>query len=159
MIEFIQGNLLTSNAEAIVNTVNCVGVMGRGIALQFKKQFPDNFAYYEAACKRNEVVPGKMLVYETNGLINPRFIINFPTKRHWRSSSSIEDIKAGLADLVNVIKERDISSISIPPLGCGLGRLRWDEVKPLMETTFIQLSGTNVHIYEPIGEGSTKTEV
>ena len=98
MIEYRQGDLLACDAEAIVNTINCVGVMGRGIALQFKKHFPKNNDYYEAACKRNEVVPGKMLVYDTNSLYNPKFIINFPTKRNWRGASRIGDIEAGLAD-------------------------------------------------------------
>ena len=102
MIKFITGNLFDSNAEAIANTVNCVGVMGRGVALQFKKLYPGNFTAYELACSRNEVIPGKMFVYELDSLINPKYIINFPTKRHWRGASRIEDIESGLADLLRV---------------------------------------------------------
>ncbi|WP_245438572.1 macro domain-containing protein [Bradyrhizobium sp. SK17] len=114
------GNLLEADVDAVVNTVNCVGIMGRGIALQFKNTFPGNFQAYAAACDRKEVQPGKMFVYET-GKFSPRYIINFPTKRHWKGKSRIEDIDAGLIDLVRVIKDRKILSIAIPPLGSGLG--------------------------------------
>jgi len=151
MIEYKQGDLLASNAEAIVNTVNCVGVMGRGIALQFRNRFPDNYKYYSAACKRNDVVPGKVLVYETNSFINPRYIINFPTKRHWRGDSRIEDIDAGLTDLISVVKSRNISSIALPPLGCGLGGLDWEAVKKRIVDAFLKVDNVNVDIYEPIG--------
>ena len=151
MIEYKQGDLFACGAEAIVNTVNCVGVMGRGIALQFKKQYPENFKQYEAACKRGEVAPGKMFVYEENILTNPRYIINFPTKRHWREASRIEDIKTGLADLIKTIQEYSIKSIAVPPLGCGLGGLDWSEVKLLIESAFAQLSGVDVTIFEPTG--------
>ncbi|MDR2697268.1 MAG: macro domain-containing protein [Holophagales bacterium] len=151
MIEYKQGDLLADNAEAIVNTVNCVGVMGRGIALQFKKWFPDNYVFYETACKRKEVVPGKMLVYETNSLINPRYIINFPTKRHWRGASRIQDIEAGLADLIYIVQARGIDSIAVPPLGCGLGGLEWSAVRHCMESAFAQLTDVNIKIFEPNG--------
>ena len=151
MIEYKQGDLLSTNVEAVVNTVNCVGVMGRGIALQFKKQYPENFKYYEAACKRGDVVPGKMLVYETDSLANPRLIINFPTKRHWRGASRIEDIEKGLPDLIDIIKKYNIKSVAAPPLGCGLGGLEWSVVKPLMESAFTQLNDVDVTIFEPIG--------
>lgn len=154
MIEYKQGDLLTSDVEAVVNTVNCVGVMGRGIALQFKKQYPENFKHYEAACKRNELVPGKMFVYETDSFIKPRLIINFPTKRHWRGVSRIEDIEKGLLDLINVIQTYNIKSIAVPPLGCGLGGLEWEEVKPRMEAVFADLSDVNVIIFEPKGAPS-----
>ena len=125
MIEFRTGDILKADAEALVNTVNCVGVMGRGIALQFKNAFPDNFKAYEAACEREEVQPGKMFVFETGTLTNPKFIINFPTKRHWRGKSRIEDIESGLKALVEEIRQRGIRSIAIPPLGSGLGGLDW----------------------------------
>jgi len=151
MIEFKQGDLFTCNVEAVVNTVNCVGVMGRGVALQFKKQYPDNFKYYEAECKRNKVVLGEMLVFETRRLINPRLVINFPTKHHWRSSSKIEDIERGLLDLVNVIRVYNIKSIAIPPLGCGLGGLEWSAVKQRMERAFARLSDVNIIVFEPKG--------
>src|SRR3954447_1096701 len=104
MIEYAHGNLLLADAEALVNTVNTVGVMGKGVALQFKQAFPENFAAYERACKRREVVPGKMFVFERSALHGPSIIINFPTKRHWRQLARLEDIKAGLEDLVRVLK-------------------------------------------------------
>src|ERR1044072_3050938 len=101
MIKFKKGDILREDVEALVNTVNCVGIMGRGVALQFKNAFPRNFKAYSAACKREEVQPGKMFVYETDELTNPKYIINFPTKRHWRGKSRIEDIEAGLAALAH----------------------------------------------------------
>lgn len=114
MIEYRHGDILQSETEAIINTVNCVGVMGRGIALQFKNAYPDNFKAYAAACKAGQVIPGKMFVFETGRLTGPRYIINFPTKRHWKGKSRIEDIVAGLDDLVSVIRHYDIHSIAIP---------------------------------------------
>src|ERR1035438_6237373 len=129
MIEFRSGDILKDESDALVNTVNCVGVMGRGIALQFKDAYPDNFKVYEAACKRGEVQPGRMLVFETGKLTPPRFIINFPTKRHWRGRSRIEDIENGLGALVKEIRARGIRSIAIPPLGSGLGGLDWNSVR------------------------------
>jgi O-acetyl-ADP-ribose deacetylase (regulator of RNase III) len=151
MIKYKRGDLLTCEAEAVVNTVNCVGVMGRGIALQFKKQYPENFEYYEAVCKRNELSLGKMLLYEINSLVNPRFIINFPTKHHWRGFSRIEDIEMGLIDLLRVIQTHSIRSIAIPPLGCGLGGLDWIDVKPKMESAFAHLPDVDFLIFEPMG--------
>ena len=133
MIRFKTGNILAEDAEALVNTVNCVGVMGRGIALQFKNAFPDNFKAYVAACRSGAVRPGRMFVFETGTLTNPRYIINFPTKRHWRGNSRLEDIKAGLTDLTRQIRERGIRSIAIPPLGSGLGGLEWDVVRKDIE--------------------------
>ena len=125
MVEFKTGDILTEDADALVNTVNCVGVMGRGIALQFKNAFPENFKAYAKACKRHEVQPGRMFVFETGQLTNPRYIINFPTKRHWRGKSRIEDIDAGLRALQAVIREKRVRSIALPPLGSGLGGLNW----------------------------------
>src|SRR5271165_1684924 len=129
MIEFKTGDILAADTEALVNTVNCVGIMGRGIALQFKNAFPGNFKVYEAACAREEIQPGKMFVFETEALTNPKYIINFPTKRHWRGKSRIEDIEAGLTALVAEIRARRIRSIAIPPLGSGLGGLNWADVR------------------------------
>ena len=120
MIEFRKGNILAADAEALVNTVNCVGIMGRGIALQFKNVFPENFKSWLAACKRNEVMPGKMFAFETGALTNPHYIINFPTKRHWKGKSRMEDIDAGLVALADEIKARNIRSIAVPALGSGL---------------------------------------
>jgi O-acetyl-ADP-ribose deacetylase (regulator of RNase III) len=156
MIRYVTGNLFDSKAEAIVNTVNCVGVMGRGIALQFKKQYPDNFKAYELACKRNEVVPGRMFVFEINQLVNPKYIINFPTKRHWRNMSRIEDIQAGLVDLANVISKKYIASIALPPLGAGLGGLDWDVVRAEIEAGLASLSNVDIEVYEPMGAPSAK---
>ncbi|GHU10658.1 Appr-1-p processing protein [Betaproteobacteria bacterium] len=151
MIEFTSGDILKSEADALVNTVNCVGVMGRGIALQFKNMYPENFKAYEAACNREAVQPGHMFVFETGQLTPPRFIINFPTKRHWRGKSRIEDIEAGLIDLVKVIRDRGIRSIAIPPLGSGLGGLDWNEVRPRIERALVELDDVQVLVYEPKG--------
>jgi len=116
MIEEISGDLLKADADALVNTVNTVGVMGKGIALQFKQAFPANYEAYRRACQRGEVELGRMFVFPT-GQLRPRFIINFPTKQHWRSRSRLADIEVGLADLVRVIRERGIASLAVPPLG------------------------------------------
>ncbi len=151
MIEYKTGDLLTEDAEAIVNTVNCVGVMGRGIALQFKKAWPENFKVYAAACKREEVKPGRMFVYDLEGLINPRYIINFPTKRHWRGKSRMEDVDAGLEDLLRVIQEKEIHSIALPPLGSGLGGLAWSDVRSRIEQTFADRQNVRVIVFEPKG--------
>lgn len=139
-----------TNAEALVNSVNCVGVMGRGVALAFKEKYPDNFKQYEKACKDGLVQTGKMFVYETKNIFNPKYIINFPTKVHWRGNSKIEYIKDGLQDLINVVEEYKIQSIAIPPLGCGLGGLNWQEVKLLIEQSFKKLhNNIEVILYEP----------
>jgi O-acetyl-ADP-ribose deacetylase (regulator of RNase III) len=157
MIEFTSGDILKCEADALVNTVNCVGVMGRGIALQFKNAFPENFKAYEAACKREAVQPGLMFVFDTGQLTPPRFIVNFPTKRHWRGKSRIEDIEAGLNDLVRVIRDEGIRSIAIPPLGCGLGGLEWNDVRPRIERALGQLEDVHVRVlvFEPIGAPAT----
>ncbi len=151
MIELTQGDILHANAEALVNTVNCVGVMGRGIALQFKKVFPENFKHYKAACDRKELHPGKMFVYDLNGIGNPRYVINFPTKRHWKGKSRMDDIEAGLQALVSEVRKRGIHSIAIPPLGCGLGGLRWADVRTRIELAFQNLDDVQVFLYEPKG--------
>lgn len=149
MIQFIQGDILKAEAEALVNTVNCVGVMGRGIALQFKNDFPANFKAYAAACKRGEVQPGTMFVFDTDELTWPRYIINFPTKRHWRGKSRIEDIQAGLVALAAEVRARDIRSLAIPPLGSGLGGLDWATVRPLIEQALATLPEVDVLVFEP----------
>jgi O-acetyl-ADP-ribose deacetylase (regulator of RNase III) len=151
MIELTQGDILTANTEALVNTVNCVGVMGRGIALQFKKAYPANFKAYKAACDAKTMQPGKMLVFDLNQLSPPHFIINFPTKRHWKGNSRIEDVQAGLIDLINVVQQHKIQSIAIPPLGCGLGGLNWTEVRPLIIQAFTALPEVKVLLFEPVG--------
>lgn len=148
-IEFKTGDILTQDAEALVNTVNCVGIMGRGLALQFKKAFPDNFKSYSVACKRKEVKPGRMFVYETGQLTNPQYIINFPTKRHWRDKSRMEDIDAGLVALAEEIRSHNFHSIAIPALGCGLGGLDWFEVRPRVEKMLSQFSDLTAIVFEP----------
>ncbi|MCW5219692.1 Appr-1-p processing protein [Verminephrobacter aporrectodeae subsp. tuberculatae] len=151
MIEYTSGDILQCEADALVNTVNCVGVMGRGIALQFKNGYPENFKAYEAACKHEAVQPGRMFVFDTGQLTLPRFIINFPTKRHWRGKSRMEDIEAGLTDLVHVIRAKGIHSIAIPPLGAGLGGLDWREVRPRIARALAELAGVRVLVFEPKG--------
>ena len=151
MIEFTSGDILKDDVDAIVNTVNCVGIMGRGIALQFKNAWPENFKAYEAACKREEVQPGRMFVYEVGQLTTPRYIINFPTKRHWRGKSRIEDIESGLKALVGEIRQRGIRSIAIPPLGSGLGGLDWNDVRPRIEAAMREVPDVRVRIFEPKG--------
>lgn len=151
MIEFKQGNLLEEEAEALVNTVNCVGVMGKGIALQFKRAYPENFHQYEKACKAGEVKPGSMFTVATHSILKPRYIINFPTKRHWKGKSKIEDIKSGLVALVAELERLKIESIAIPPLGCGNGGLSWGDVKPLIESAFASQKNVKVILFEPSG--------
>ena len=151
MIELKRGDILQEDAEALVNTVNCVGVMGRGIALQFRKAFPENYKAYKAACDRKQVKLGKMFVYELYRMINPHYIINFPTKRHWKGKSRMEDIESGLKSLVVEIRKRKIKSIAIPPLGCGLGGLEWREVRPRIENALRNINGVRVRLYEPKG--------
>lgn len=151
MIEFTSGDILKDDSEAIVNTVNCVGVMGRGIALQFKNVWPENFRAYEAACKRGEVQPGRMFIFDTGQLAWPRYIVNFPTKRHWRGKSRMQDIEAGLEALLHELRARGIRSIAIPPLGSGLGGLDWAEVRSRIESAMSALPDIRVRIYEPKG--------
>ena len=157
MIEYKRGDILADHADALVNTVNCVGVMGRGIALQFKDAFPENFKAYAEACRRQAVQPGRMFVFATGQLAPPRFIINFPTKRHWRGKSRMEDIDAGLAALVDVIHDKGIRSIAVPPLGSGLGGLDWREVKPRIEAALAPLGDVQVIVYEPSGAPAPDT--
>ncbi len=157
MIGIAQGNILRADAEALVNTVNCRGYMGKGIALQFKKAFPGNFKAYERACREREMRPGKMFVFETGTMLNPKYIINFPTKRHWRGRSRLDDIKSGLTALVDEIRKLKVSSVAIPPLGCGLGGLNWDVVRPLIEKAFSSLTEVRVLLFEPLGAPEAKT--
>lgn len=149
MIEFMRGNLLDSKAEALVNTVNTVGVMGKGVALMFKEAYPENFKAYEAACKKKEVRVGHMFVTERQALIGPKWIINFPTKQHWRGASKMEWIESGLRDLKSVITEKKIRSIAIPPLGSGNGGLNWPDVRPKIEAALGTLNDVSVIVYEP----------
>ncbi|MGB2819337.1 MAG: macro domain-containing protein, partial [Phycisphaerae bacterium] len=151
MIELKQGDILAANAEALVNTVNCVGVMGRGIALQFRKAFPKNFKAYKALCDRKELEPGKVYVFDLNRLENPRYVINFPTKKHWRSKSRLAYIESGLGALIEELRRRDIRSVAMPPLGCGLGGLEWEAVRKRIKEAFRDLPDVRVLLYEPTG--------
>jgi O-acetyl-ADP-ribose deacetylase (regulator of RNase III) len=149
MITFTQGNLLKADVEALVNTVNTVGVMGKGIALMFKDAYPENFKTYEAACKRGELEVGRVFATRREQLDGPRWIINFPTKKHWRQPSKIEWIKEGLDDLRIFLVEHQIQSVALPPLGTGNGGLDWREVRPLIKRALGSLGNVQVIVYEP----------
>ena len=151
MLELVTGNLLEADTEALVNAVNTEGVMGKGIALQFKKKYPEMFEDYQRACKEGQVQPGRMHVYERLDLFNPRYIINFPTKRQWRTPSSIEDINTGLNALAGVIRKRGIKSIALPALGCGNGGLDWSEVLPAIRSALADLTDVRLLVYPPNG--------
>ena len=157
MIKLTQGNLLAAPVKALVNTVNTVGIMGRGIALQFKQAYPAMFREYERACKAGEVKLGSVQVFDLGGLVGgPRWIINFPTKGHWRAESRIADIETGLKDLVATIRKLHIRSIAIPPLGCGNGGLDWNEVRPRIEAALAEVPEVEVLVYEPVGSTSSR---
>jgi O-acetyl-ADP-ribose deacetylase (regulator of RNase III) len=152
MMKLIQGNLLAAPAEALVNTVNTVGIMGRGIALQFKQAYPAMFRDYERACKAGELKLGKVQVFDLGGLAGgPRWVINFPTKGHWREGSRMADIEAGLEDLVAAIRRLHIRSIAIPPLGCGNGGLDWNKVCTRIEAALAEVPEVEALVYTPGG--------
>lgn len=149
MIELVHGDLLKCKAEALVNPVNCVGVMGKGLALQFRFTFPANYRAYHDACQHKQVILGHMFVFKTQYVINPKFIINFPTKDHWIHESRIEYIHTGLIDLCKIITQFNIQSIAVPRLGCGLGGLQWSAVKPLILDILGNLSKVTIYLFEP----------
>ena len=149
MMKFTQGNLLEARVEAIVNAVNTVGVMGKGIALMFKEKYPENFQAYASACRAGEVRVGEMFVTSGGEPNGPKWIINFPTKKHWRHPSKLEWVQDGLVALKQVIQEKKIRSIALPPLGCGLGGLQWSVVRPMIEESLENLSDVETVIYEP----------
>jgi len=150
MIQYVEGDLLSAPTQALVNTVNTVGVMGKGIALQFKERFHNNLSAYISACKKGELQVGKMLVVKERILSGEeKIIINFPTKKDWKHPSKYEYVEEGLEDLVKVIGEYGIKSIAIPPLGCGNGGLDWNKVKPLMIRRLENLDNVNIMIFEP----------
>lgn len=160
MIEITRGDILKADVDALVNTVNCVGVMGKGIALQFKKAYPDNFKAYQHACNTHQVITGKMFVYPTGQLFGVKYIINFPTKQHWKSPSKVEYIQAGLQDLINVIRANDIKSIAIPPLGCGNGGLDWGCIYELISERLKSIAhDVHVLLYEPCGAPKLQPEI
>ena len=149
MISYTQGNLLDARVDALVNTVNTVGVMGKGIALMFKERFKRNFNLYASACKAKQVKVGQMFVTETGELDGPRWVINFPTKDHWRGNSRLDWVESGLQDLKRVLRERNIRSVAIPPLGAGNGGLDWPTVKARIHAALADLDGVEVIVYEP----------
>ncbi|HMW30431.1 MAG TPA: macro domain-containing protein [Plasticicumulans sp.] len=148
MITFTQGNLLEARVEVLVNTVNTVGVMGKGIALMFKERFAENFRLYATACKAGKVQTGRMFVTPVHELDGPRWIVNFPTKQHWRSPSRLEWIVDGLQDLRRFLLEHQIHSIAIPPLGAGNGGLEWTAVREQIELALGDIA-TEVLVFEP----------
>lgn len=149
MIQNASGNLLLAEAEALVNTVNCVGVMGKGIALQFRQAWPAMAEEYERLCRRGEMQPGQVRVWETRALHGPRYIVNFPTKQDWYRKSRYADIESGLESLVQAVLERNIRSIAIPALGCGAGGLVWSKVRPMIERAFAGLPDVQVLLFGP----------
>lgn len=148
MIRYTQGNLLEADVEALVNTVNTVGVSGKGIALMFKETFPENFRAYEAVSKAGDLAPGGLFITERQDMLGPRLIVNFATKKHWRHPSKLEWIEHGLAMLREEITARGIRSIAIPPLGAGNGGLDWGDVRPLIAEALTDLD-CEVVVYEP----------
>ncbi|MCR8560314.1 macro domain-containing protein [Mucilaginibacter sp. BJC16-A38] len=149
MIRFTKGNLLESGAEALVNTVNTVGVMGKGIALQFKHAFPFNYKKYREACKKGELVTGKLLVVKDSSLLTgEKTIINFPTKRDWRNPAKNEYIASGLIELLSYLKQSKLNSIALPALGCGNGGLDWQVIKPMLTGILSELT-IEIIVYEP----------
>ena len=158
MLKITAGNLLEANVEALVNTVNTEGVMGKGIALQFKQAFPSMYKAYEHDCRHKLVQLGKVHIYDLGGLVGgPRWIINFPTKGHWRSKSKLSDIATGLRDLINQVRDLNIRSIAIPPLGCGYGGLNWSDVEPMIRNAFEELPDVDVQLYAPSGPPDAAT--
>jgi len=148
-MKYLKGNLLEAHTQSLVNTVNTVGVMGKGIALQFKDAFPTNFKIYAAACKKKELQIGKLLVVKEQTFEGEKIIINFPTKTEWYMKSKYEYIEEGLKELAKLIDEHKITSIAIPPLGCGNGGLKWEKVKALIEKYLGHLSLADIQVYEP----------
>jgi len=151
-MKFKKGDMFSEPVEALVNTVNCVGVMGKGVALEFKNRWPANFRAYKQLCDAKGLKPGKMFVFDTKELFaseGPRFLINFPTKAHWRSKSKIEYVEDGLDALSDAIREYGITSIAIPPLGCGNGGLDWAEVRPLIEAKLAKLESVDIRLFVP----------
>ena len=151
-IEYKNGDMFDEPTEAIVNTVNCVGVMGKGVALEFKRRWPENFKAYKRVCVDKKLSPGEMFIFDNNGFLDSekhRFLINFPTKQHWRSRSKIEYVKDGLADFIEQVRRLGIKSVAVPPLGCGNGGLEWSEVRPLIEEAVTALPKVRFVIFGP----------
>lgn len=151
-IKYKTGDMFNEQSEAIVNTVNCAGVMGKGVALEFKRRWPDNFNKYKKLCKSKNLVPGMMYIFDRGDLFNestPRYLINFPTKNHWREKSKLTYIYDGLDDFVKQLKIYNIKSVTLPPLGCGNGGLQWAEVKGAIEEKLSHIDGIDFYVYAP----------
>ena len=151
MIRYVRGDILDADVDALVNTVNTVGVMGKGIALQFKRAYPENFEAYRRACEQGALQIGNVLTVKLSRLGKPKYIINFPTKKHWKGASKIDFIEAGLSSLVDEVRRLQLKSIAIPPLGCGLGGLRWRDVRSRIEDSLQVLKDIDILVYEPTG--------
>lgn len=149
MIHYLTGNIFDSDAAALVNTVNTVGIMGKGVALQFKNRYPNNYHAYQRACKNGDIAIGKLLVVSDGDAFSNKLIINFPTKTDWRQSSEITYIEQGLVDLRRIITQYNIRSIALPPLGSGNGGLDWVEVKKRIEQYLTDLNDVDIYVYEP----------
>jgi O-acetyl-ADP-ribose deacetylase (regulator of RNase III) len=150
MLRFMSGDLFESKAETLVNTVNCVGIMGKGVALAFKQRYPEMYEKYRLQCDRDEIQLGILTLYTDT----KPWIINFPTKHHWRSHSRLKSIEAGLEYLVQHYREWGITSLAMPALGCGHGGLDWRDVRPLIERYLGQLDDVEIEVYEP-GSGAS----
>lgn len=146
---YCHGSIFESNAQAWVNPVNCVGIMGKGLALEFKKAFPECYKVYVMGCKNEHVRLGKVQIL-MRGALNPEFIINFPTKNHWKDKSEYENISTGMDDLVDKIENYGITSIAIPALGCGWGGLKWEKVMPIIQNKLKDVGNLQVHLYGPV---------
>jgi O-acetyl-ADP-ribose deacetylase (regulator of RNase III)/uncharacterized protein YwgA len=146
-IKILIGDILKSGSQTLINTVNCVGIMGKGIALEFKNRFPDMFKEYEQKCQRKEIKPGIPYLYS---VLFPPQIVNFPTKDHWKSVSRIEDIEKGLKILLNNYRKWGVTSLAIPPLGCGNGQLEWRAVGPLIYKYATRMD-IPIELYAPYG--------
>lgn len=149
MIEIVRaGHIFASNCEALVNPVNCVGVMGAGLALQFKERYPENFRRYKSACDRGVLRPGRVLTTFRDNL-NPRLIINVATKKHWRDKSALEVVAQGIREISSACVNSRVKSIAIPAIGCGLGGLWWEDMRPIAESEFESLPDIRVLLYPP----------
>lgn len=148
MLTLINGDLFASLADALINPINTHGVMGKGLALEFKRRYPRNFAAYKAAFERGELEVGRMFSVPT-GVLAPRYIVNFSTKQHWRNPSKLEYVEQGLVALVQEISRLELESIAVPALGCGLGGLEWEDVLPIIKRTLEPLESVQVWVYPP----------
>ena len=146
------GNILKANAQALVNPVNCVGVSGKGLALQFRRAWPTNYLSYVGTCKDGQLRPGRLHIFATGRLGNPKWIINFPTKDDWRDKSKLIYVEGGLDALVAECLTNRIESVAIPPLGCGLGGLKWEDVEKLIRDRFAARRDIIVELYVPVEE-------